>query len=74
LGIMLTTDWLVGRDLAAGTLVPVLEDWMPEDEGAIYAVVPSIRLLPAKTRACIDWISQRFSPIPPWRVAPERTQ
>lgn len=74
LGIMLTTDWLVGRDLAAGTLVPVLEAWMPEDEGAVYVVVPSIRLLPVKTRAFIEWISQRFSPIPPWRLAPERAQ
>jgi DNA-binding transcriptional LysR family regulator len=73
-GIMLSTDWLVGRDLAAGTLVPVLEEWMPEDEGAIYAVVPSIRLLPAKTRAFMDWISQRFSPVPPWRLASERAQ
>jgi len=72
LGIMLTTDWLIGRDLAAGTLVPVLEEWMPADEGAIYAVVPSSRLMPAKTRAFIDWISQRFSPIPPWRLSHER--
>ncbi|MGN6315122.1 LysR family transcriptional regulator [Trinickia sp.] len=67
LGIMLSTDWLVGRELAAGTLVPVLEEWLPEDEGAIYAVVPSNRLLPSKTRAFIDWIARLFSPAPPWR-------
>ncbi len=69
LGIMLSTDWLVGRELAAGTLVPTLAQWLPQDEGAIYAVVPSNRLLPAKTRAFVDWIAQRFSPSPPWRVA-----
>lgn len=74
LGVMLTTDWLVGRDLAAGTLVPVLEDWMPEDEGSIYAVVPSSRLLPPKTRAFIDWVSHRFSPLPPWRLGHGRAQ
>lgn len=67
LGVMLCTDWLVGRELAAGTLVPVLEKWLPEDEGAVYAVIPSNRLLPAKTRAFIDWIAQRFSPVAPWR-------
>ncbi|WP_206952094.1 LysR family transcriptional regulator [Trinickia acidisoli] len=67
LGIMLSTDWLVGRELAAGALVPVLTEWLPQDEGAIYAVVPSTRLLPAKTRAFIDWISNRYSPIAPWR-------
>lgn len=69
LGIMLSTDWLVGRELAAGTLVPVLQAWLPEDEGAIYAVVPSNRLLPAKTRAFIDWIAQSFAPVAPWRRA-----
>ncbi|MGN6651923.1 LysR substrate-binding domain-containing protein [Trinickia sp.] len=68
-GIMLSTDWLVGRELAAGTLVPVLAEWLPHDDGAIYAVVPSNRLLPAKTRAFIDWIAGRFSPAVPWREA-----
>lgn len=68
LGIMLSTDWLVGRELALGTLVPVLPEWLPRDEGAIYTVVPSNRLLPAKTRAFIDWIASRFSPVAPWRA------
>ena len=67
LGIMLSTDWLVGRELAAGTLVPVLTEWLPKDEGAIYVVAPSNRFIPAKTRAFTDWIASRFSPIPPWR-------
>lgn len=67
LGIMLSTDWLVGRELAAGTLVPVLTSWLPRDEGAIYAVAPSNRLVPAKTRAFIDWIASLYSPMPPWR-------
>lgn len=69
LGIMLSTDWLVGRELATGTLVPVLGEWLPHDDGAIYTVVPSNRLLPAKTRAFIDWIAARFAPIAPWRSA-----
>ncbi|MGN6082877.1 LysR substrate-binding domain-containing protein [Trinickia sp.] len=68
MGIMLSTDWLVGRELAAGTLVPVLTEWLPRDEGAIYTVVPTNRLLPAKTRAFIDWIAGRFSPTVPWRA------
>ena len=66
-GIMLSTDWLVGRELADGRLMPVLEDWSLEDEGAIYTVVPSSHLLPAKTRVFIDWIASRYSPVPPWR-------
>ena len=68
LGIMLSTDWLVGRELAAGVLVPVLTQWLARDDGAIYAIVPSNRLSPAKTRAFIEWIASRFSPVPPWRA------
>ena len=63
------TDWLVGRELAAGTLVPVLTEWIPRDEGAIYTIMPSNRLLPAKTRVFVDWIAGRFSPVVSWRGA-----
>lgn len=68
LGIMQCTDWLVGRELSQGRLVPVLGDWTLEDEGAVYAVVPSRHLLAAKTRAFIDWIAARFAPVAPWQV------
>lgn len=67
LGIMQCTDWLVGRELSQGLLVPILDDWNLEDEGAVYAVVPSRHLLAAKTRAFVDWIATRFAPVPPWR-------
>jgi DNA-binding transcriptional LysR family regulator len=67
LGIMMSTDWLVGRELADGTLVPFLSEWMLEAEAGVYAIVPSRGLQPAKTRAFVDWIAARFAPIPPWR-------
>lgn len=69
LGITLSTDWLVGRELATGTLVPVLEEWLPEDDGAVYTVVPSNRLVPAKTRAFVDWMVRRYAPVAPWRAS-----
>jgi DNA-binding transcriptional LysR family regulator len=65
-GIMLSADWLVGRELQDGRLVPVLQDWSAEEEGAVYVVVPSVNLLAAKTRAFVDWIASRYAPIPPW--------
>lgn len=67
LGLMVSTDWLVGRELADGRLMTVLDDWMLEDEGAIYIVMPSRHLLAAKTRAFVEWMAARFSPVPPWR-------
>jgi DNA-binding transcriptional LysR family regulator len=69
LGIMMCTDWLVGRELANGTLVPILSEWIPEDEAGVYVVVPSRGLQPAKTRAFVDWIASRYAPAPPWRDA-----
>ncbi|AZO00724.1 LysR family transcriptional regulator [Mesorhizobium sp. M9A.F.Ca.ET.002.03.1.2] len=66
-GLMMSTDWLVGRELADGRLVPVLEDWTLADEGAVYVVTPSAKGQAAKTRAFADWIGKRFAPVPPWR-------
>ncbi|MER8459930.1 MULTISPECIES: LysR family transcriptional regulator [unclassified Mesorhizobium] len=66
-GLMMSTDWLVGRELADGRLVPVLEDWTLADEGAVYVVMPSAKGQAAKTRAFADWIGKRFAPVPPWQ-------
>ncbi|MER8767186.1 LysR family transcriptional regulator [Mesorhizobium sp. M0092] len=66
-GLMMSTDWLVGRELADGRLVPVLEDWTLADEGAVYVVTPSAKGQAAKTRAFADWIGKRFAPVPPWQ-------
>lgn len=63
-GIALVSDWNVGHDLCSGRLVPVLPDWVIENEEAIYAVHPSGRLTPAKTRAFIDWLVKALSPLP----------
>ncbi|ESX18218.1 MULTISPECIES: LysR family transcriptional regulator [unclassified Mesorhizobium] len=70
LGLMMSTDWLVGRELADGRLVPLLEDWTLADEGAVYVVMPSARGQAAKTRAFADWIGKRFAPEPPWTSRP----
>lgn len=66
LGVVLGTDWLLGRALNAGALVPVLETWRVADEGAIYIVTPSGSGQATKTRAFADWITVGLQP-PPWR-------
>jgi len=66
-GILLASDWLVGRELADGRLIEVLPDWRASDGDAISVVLPPGRLVPAKTRAFIDWVAASFSPKPPWR-------
>ncbi|CAN7327817.1 LysR family transcriptional regulator [Trinickia sp. LjRoot230] len=65
IGIVMATDWLVGRELAEGRLVPLLHEWTVADEGAIYVVMPSAGGASSKTRAFADLISERMHP-PPW--------
>lgn len=60
LGLVVATDWLVHEQLARGSLVPVLPDWAVGPDGGIYTVHSSARLLPGKTRAFIDWISEHL--------------
>lgn len=67
LGIINATDWLVGRDLASGALVPVLPDFPLVEDGAVYLVLPSRSGLPSKTRAFADWVAEAMKP-PPWRI------
>ena len=71
LGVMLGTDWLLGKHLQDGRLLRVLPRWRPLDEGAIYIVTPSGVGAASKTRAFGDWIAARLAN-PPWKSAPTR--
>jgi DNA-binding transcriptional LysR family regulator len=65
LGIIWQPTFLIGADLAAGRLVPLLPDYrMPDID--ILAVYPSRRHLSAKVRAMIDFLVQEFEGTPPW--------
>jgi len=65
-GIMLASEWLVRRQLVDGVLVQVLSGWSVEndDADAVTAVLPPGRLVPAKTRAFVDWIATALTPAP----------
>lgn len=64
-GIARLPSFIVGADLAAGSLVPVLEAFTPPPLG-IYAVYPAQRYLTPKVRAFIDFLAERFGTRPPW--------
>lgn len=65
-GVMLASEWLVKRQLTDGCLVRVLPDWSVENDGAdaVSAVLPPGRLVPAKTRAFVEWVATAFTPAP----------
>lgn len=64
-GLARLPSFVIGPDIAAGRLVPVLEEFRVPDIG-IFAVYPAQRHLTPKLRAFIDFLSQRFGPEPPW--------
>jgi DNA-binding transcriptional LysR family regulator len=64
-GIALEPDFIVGDDVAAGRLVPLLAAFAPPSS-PIYAVYPSRRHLSAKVRTFVDFITERFAREAPW--------
>ncbi|MBN8482558.1 MAG: LysR family transcriptional regulator [Xanthomonadales bacterium] len=67
-GIGLLPTFIAFDALQDGRLVPLLGDWQVPPIG-IHAVYPQTRALPAKTRALIDFLVERFGPEPYWERA-----
>jgi len=64
-GITLEPDFIVGAELKSGALVRVLESF-EAPALPIYAVYPSRRFLPAKVRALVDFLAERFTGMKGW--------
>ncbi len=59
----------VARDaLQRGQLVPLLRQFQVVPESAIYLVYLPNRTLSSRVRALIDFLAQRFGPVPSWEV------
>ena len=60
MGVAVTSRLLAGEHLVRGELVHVLPDWI-FSRYTIYAALPSGRMLPARTRAFMDFLSQQVA-------------
>jgi len=69
LGLLRASRFLVGPDLKAGRLIPVLSEFHCPGDSAIYAVYPHNRHLSPKVRAFVDFLVEKFMPVPPWEEA-----
>lgn len=67
-GIARLATFLVGPDITAGRLVELLPDWHDPQENIIHAVYPSRRLVPPATRAFVDFLVEKLTPVPPWEA------
>lgn len=65
-GVVRLSGFMVGDDIEAGRLIPVLQDYAT-DKQIISAVFPHRKHLPAKVRALLDFLSAKFTPRAPWR-------
>lgn len=71
LGIALLPTFIVGNDLRAGRLRPLLtayECW----DAAIFVVYPAARHLAPKLRAWVDFLAAHCGPQPPWDAGLKR--
>jgi DNA-binding transcriptional LysR family regulator len=68
LGISFLPVYMVGDALRQGQLVPLLRQFQIVPESAIYLVYLPNRTLSSRVRALIDFLAERFEPIPPWEV------
>jgi len=66
LGVALKSTWDVRQQLEDGSLIPLCPGYAFDSDVAIYAVYPHRRLLPAKTRAFIEFLADSFGPEPYW--------
>jgi DNA-binding transcriptional LysR family regulator len=64
-GIIWQPTFLVGEDLRAGRLVPLLPDYRMADID-VLAVYPSRRYLSGKVRVMVDFLVKAFAGVPPW--------
>jgi DNA-binding transcriptional LysR family regulator len=65
-GIIYQPTFVVADDLRAGTLVALSLDQPTLEFGGIYAVYLPDRNPPAKVRAFIDFLAERFASTPQW--------
>ena len=65
LGIVFEPAFIVGPDVRAGRLVPLLQEFTPPPV-PIYAVYPSRKHLSAKVRRFVDFLVERFAASPDW--------
>lgn len=59
LGLTVSPEFSVGREIREGRLISLLENRMPTG-GGVYAVYPHRRLVPAKVRVFVDFMAKWF--------------
>jgi DNA-binding transcriptional LysR family regulator len=65
-GLIYEPTFVVGDELRAGRLIALTLDHPPLELPGVFAIYPANRHPPAKVRAFVDLLAQRFGANPPW--------
>jgi len=68
LGVGILPLYMVGDALREGRLVPLLRPYRVMPESGIYVVYLPNATLPSRVRALIDFLVERFAPVPAWET------
>jgi DNA-binding transcriptional LysR family regulator len=68
LGIGILPAYMVGDALQQRHLIPLLRQFQVVPESAVYLVYLPNRTLSSRVRALIDFLAERFGPVPAWEV------
>jgi DNA-binding transcriptional LysR family regulator len=68
MGLSFLPLYLVADDLRQGRLVPLMRQFQILPESAIYLVYLPNLTLSSRVRALIDFLVERFGPVPAWEV------
>ncbi len=71
-GISVNSTWLVHRELADGSLVRVLPDYVVSDQSVLWLVYPKANVLTVKVRAFMDFLLDRIGKAPAWEKPSKR--
>ena len=66
MGIGIKSVWNANKSLKSGLLVEVLPNFPIVTEASIWLLYPSRRIIAPKVHAMIDFLFERFQPVPPW--------
>ena len=66
LGIGIKSLWNASESLKSGLLVEVMPDYPLVTEASIWLLYPSRRIIAPKVHAMIDFLLNKFQPVPPW--------
>ncbi|AFT90300.1 LysR family transcriptional regulator [Paraburkholderia phenoliruptrix] len=65
-GIARVPQFLAEQDIREGRLVKLLADYAPDDGRSIYLVYMTTDNRSLKCRALVDYLLEKFNPVPPW--------